>query len=173
MLLVLQCRALKSPVVCVCPAVAATSTFAQGQHGGFFDALFPSTNAGADATTIPTYESNVFAFGVNSSTGLSQQPLQTYSRGFPAVGCNMNGIWNISFAQLYTPESLAFPDYADHLSSRVPYLNNITGTSRAVSMLPLRCVLRLIEFFEVPVAFQPFCHFLQAAATAQIRQCSR
>ena len=79
--------------------------------------------AGADAVDIPASASSSFMLEIHStetsSAGANPQPLQTYTRGFPAVGCNVNGIWNMSFAQLFTPEPST--DYAVHLSNRIPF----------------------------------------------------
>lgn len=57
-----------------------------------------------------------------------EQPLATYdaSQGFAAVVCHGNHeAYNVSLAQLYTPEGPQ--DYAVHLSVLTPYPNNITG----------------------------------------------
>ena len=123
-------------------SAASTVKIAQGQTTDLFDVEYPyppyndHTDAGAGAVTIPASASSEFIFAVHSTTAPSAglaQPLQAYSRGFPSVDCNVNGIQNISFAQLYTPEGTR--DYAVHLSSRVPYPNNVTGTFQPRALL--------------------------------------
>lgn len=114
-----------------CVSAVVSLPLAHGQTNPGLDAYYPGMNAGADAVDIPASASNSFMFEIHStetsSAGANPQPLQTYTRGFPAVGCNVNGIWNISFAQLFTPEQST--DYAVHLSNRIPFPNNVTGES--------------------------------------------
>lgn len=113
---------------------AALASLCSAQTGPVFDTQYPyppgndRTDVGKGSAAIPASVSSDFFFAVpavaNISVGLL--PLRSYSRGFPAVACsNPYQIWNVSFAQLHTPDGTR--DYAVHLSRRLPYPNNITG----------------------------------------------
>ena len=121
---------------CVSAVVSLPWAHGRTAPGLLLDAYYPGMNAGADAVDIPAGASSSFIFEIHStatsSAGADPLPLQTYTRGFPVVGCNVDGIWNISFAQLYTPEQST--DYAVHLSNRIPFPNNVTGESRTLGI---------------------------------------
>ena len=148
----------------------------QTAPGLLLDAYYPGMNAGADAVDVPASASSAFIFEIHStatsSAGANPQPLQTYTRAFPVVGCNVNGIWNISFAQLYTPEQST--DYAVHLSNRTPFPNNVTGESwtlgtNAYWELHWHNLPYSLSAFSQQLVTQLLYRILQVAASAQTR----
>lgn len=100
--------------------------FAQ-DTGSLFDTPFPSTYIAAGAESVPAVVTSQFYFTTITGRADQQQSLASYPQGFPAIACgNTSESFNISFAELYTPEGSR--DYAVHLSIRNPYPNNVTGS---------------------------------------------
>ena len=164
---------------CVSAVVSLPLAHGQTAPGLLLDAYYPGMNAGADVVNIPASASSAFIFEIHStatsSAGANPQPLQTYTRGFPVVGCNVNGIWNISFAQLYTPEQST--DFAVHLSNRIPFPNNVTGESWTLEpnayweshSAQIQDLPHSLSAFSQQLVTQLLYHVLQVAATAQTR----